>query len=89
MNIGNSLSLMEFRIFCVDTASHEFLIHALTFKKFGGLGFPFLVYSTSEEILQELIVGGGLKSSVKTRWNTAWDCCKSVLHLETVFKNVS
>ena len=24
-----------------------------------------------EEILQELIVGGGLKSSVKTRWNTA------------------
>ena len=42
-----------------------------------------------EEILQELIVGGGLKSSVKTRWSTAWDCCKSILHLETVFKNVS
>ena len=42
-----------------------------------------------EEILQELIIGGGLKSSVKTRWSTAWDCCKSVLHLETVFKDVS
>jgi hypothetical protein len=28
-----------------------------------------------EEIKEELIVGGGLKSSVKTRWSTAWDCC--------------
>lgn len=42
-----------------------------------------------EEIKKELIVGGGLKSSVKTRWSTAWDCCSSVLRLETVFKNVS
>jgi len=42
-----------------------------------------------EEIKKELIIGGGLKSSVKTRWSTAWDCCSLVLHLETVFKNVS
>ncbi len=42
-----------------------------------------------EEIKKELIVGGGLKSSVKTRWSTAWDCCSSVLRLETIFKNVS
>jgi hypothetical protein len=42
-----------------------------------------------EEIKEELIVGGGLKSSVKTRWSTAWDCCSSVLRLETIFKNVS
>ncbi|PKB91695.1 hypothetical protein RhiirA5_447949, partial [Rhizophagus irregularis] len=41
-----------------------------------------------EEIKKELIVGGGLKSSVKTRWSTAWDCCSSVLRLETVFKNM-
>jgi hypothetical protein len=42
-----------------------------------------------EEIKKELIVGGGLKSSVKTRWSTSWDCCSSVLRLESVFKNVS
>ena len=42
-----------------------------------------------EEIKKELIVGGGLKSSVKTRWSTSWDCCSSVLLLETIFKNVS
>ena len=42
-----------------------------------------------EEIKKELITGGGLKSSVKTRWSTSWDCCTSVLRLETVFKNVS
>ena len=42
-----------------------------------------------KEIQQELITGGGLKSSVKTRWSTSWDCCTSVLRLETVFKNVS
>ncbi|EXX69137.1 ribonuclease H-like domain-containing protein [Rhizophagus irregularis DAOM 181602=DAOM 197198] len=41
------------------------------------------------EIKKELIVGGGLKRSVKTRWSIAWDCCTSVLHLETIFKNVS
>ncbi|RGB21959.1 hypothetical protein C1646_776919 [Rhizophagus diaphanus] len=32
-----------------------------------------------EEIKKELIVGGGLKSSVKTRWSTTWDCCTSML----------
>ena len=42
-----------------------------------------------EEIKKKLIVSGGLKSSVKTRWSTSWDCCSSVLRLESVFKNVS
>jgi hypothetical protein len=42
-----------------------------------------------EEIKKELIIGGGLKSSVKTRWSTSWDCCASVLRLEPIFKNVS
>ncbi|CAG8760223.1 6013_t:CDS:2, partial [Rhizophagus irregularis] len=41
-----------------------------------------------EKIKKELIVGGRLKSSVKTRWSTAWDCCTSVLRLETIFKNM-
>ncbi|PKK67207.1 hypothetical protein RhiirC2_867912 [Rhizophagus irregularis] len=41
-----------------------------------------------EEIKKELIVGGGLKSSVKTRWSTAWDCCTLVLCLEIIFKNM-
>ena len=42
-----------------------------------------------EEIKKELIVVSELKSSVKTRWSTSWDCCSSVLCLETVFKNIS
>ncbi len=49
----------------------------------------YFIESHREEIKKELIVGGGLKSSVKTRWSTAWDCCSSVLRLETIFKNVS
>ena len=32
---------------------------------------------------------GGLKSSVKTRWSTAWDVCESILHLENNIKLVS
>jgi hypothetical protein len=32
---------------------------------------------------------GSLKSSVKTRWSTAWDVCESILHLENNIKLVS
>jgi len=32
---------------------------------------------------------GSLKSSVKTRWSTAWDVCDSILHLENNIKLVS
>ena len=40
--------------------------------------------------LQEdsLTEGGGLKTSVKTRWSTAWDCCNSIIRLENSLKNV-
>ena len=41
------------------------------------------------EITDLLIKGGGLKSSVKTRWCSAWDCCDSILRLEPVLRNVS
>ncbi|CAG8762003.1 14860_t:CDS:2, partial [Rhizophagus irregularis] len=30
----------------------------------------------------------GLKTSVKTRWSTAWDCFDSIIHLENNLKNV-
>jgi hypothetical protein len=33
--------------------------------------------------------GGNLKSSVKTRWSTAWDACDSILRLENNIKYVS
>ena len=42
-----------------------------------------------EEIVNTFIKGGGLKSSVKTRWSTAWDCCDSILRLEPVLRHVS
>ena len=34
-------------------------------------------------------LGGNLKSSVKTRWSTAWDVCESILRLENNIKCVS
>lgn len=34
-------------------------------------------------------IGGNLKSSVKTRWSTAWDVCESILRLENSIKFVS
>ncbi|CAG8693586.1 20390_t:CDS:2 [Rhizophagus irregularis] len=40
-----------------------------------------------EDIIQSLTKGGGLKTSVKTRWSTAWDCCDSIIHLENNLKN--
>lgn len=42
-----------------------------------------------DEIINLVIKGGGLKSSVKTRWCSAWDCCDSILKLEPVLRNVS
>lgn len=33
--------------------------------------------------------GANLKSSVKTRWSTAWDVCESILRLENNIKFVS
>jgi hypothetical protein len=42
-----------------------------------------------DEIKNNLIEGGGLKTYVKTRWSTAWDCTESILRCEQIFKNVS
>ena len=33
--------------------------------------------------------GGNLKSSVKTRWSTAWDVCESIVRLENSIRYVS
>ena len=41
------------------------------------------------EILENIVKGGGLKSYVKTRWSTAFDCANSVLSCETILKKVS
>ena len=42
-----------------------------------------------EEIVNELIIGGNLKSYIKTRWTTAYDSTKSLLQLENCFRKVS
>jgi len=42
-----------------------------------------------EDIITSLTKGGGLKTSVKTRWSTAWDCCDSIIRLEHNLKHVS
>ena len=42
-----------------------------------------------DDIIQSMIEGGGLKSSVKMQWSTAWDCCDSIIHLENSLKHVS
>lgn len=41
------------------------------------------------DIIQSFSTGGNLKSSVKTRWSTAWDVCNSILRLENSIKLVS
>jgi hypothetical protein len=41
------------------------------------------------EILEKMVKGKGLKSYVKTRWSTAFDCANSVLSCETILKSVS
>jgi Protein of unknown function (DUF 659) len=45
--------------------------------------------SLQDDIIKFLIEGGGLKTSVKTRWSTAWDCCNSIIRLENSIKHVS
>jgi hypothetical protein len=42
-----------------------------------------------EDLIKSLAEGGGLKTSVKTRWSTAWDCCDSIVRLENNLKYVS
>ena len=42
-----------------------------------------------EDIINSFIKGGELKTSVKTRWFTAWNCCNSIIGLENSLKNVS
>jgi len=42
-----------------------------------------------EDLIKSLTEGGGLKTSVKTRWSTAWDCCDSIVRLENNLKHVS
>ena len=39
--------------------------------------------------IKKSFLGGSLKSSVKTRWSTAWDACESLLRLENSIKCVS
>lgn len=48
-------------------------------------------HQAGEELREKItneIKGGGLKSYVKTRWTTAWDCTNSILRLEQILKNV-
>lgn len=40
-------------------------------------------------ITNDSVKGGNLKSYVKTRWSTTWDCTSSILRLENQLKNVS
>jgi hypothetical protein len=42
-----------------------------------------------EDLINSLTEGSGLKTSVKTRWSTAWDCCDSIVRLENNLKHVS
>ena len=42
-----------------------------------------------EDLIKSLTEGDGLKTSVKTRWSTAWDCCNSIIRLENSLKQVS
>ena len=42
-----------------------------------------------DEIVQSFTIGGNLKTSTKTRWSTAWDCCDSILRNETNIRSVS
>lgn len=42
-------------------------------------------YILNEAIKKFEISGGGLKSYIKTRWSSAWDCLYSVKRLENCF----
>ncbi|CAB5371925.1 unnamed protein product [Rhizophagus irregularis] len=54
--------------------------------------YAFIIITPSanlqKDIIQTLTEGGGLKTSVKTRWSTAWTCCDSIIRLENNLKNV-
>ncbi|CAG8817556.1 8260_t:CDS:2, partial [Cetraspora pellucida] len=42
-----------------------------------------------EDIVNSFIKDGGLKTLVKTRWSTAWNCCNSIIRLENSLKNIN
>ena len=42
-----------------------------------------------EDIIKNLVLGGGLKKHVKTRWTTAFDCTDSIFRCQMSIKNVS
>ncbi len=42
-----------------------------------------------EEIIKNLVKGGGLKTHVKTRWTTTFDCTDSIFRCQTEIRNVS
>ncbi|CAH1770118.1 14342_t:CDS:2, partial [Entrophospora sp. SA101] len=42
----------------------------------------------NEDNLTLGVKGGGLKTPVKTRRTTTWDCCDSIIRLEICLKNV-
>jgi len=42
-----------------------------------------------DDIIESLITGGYLKTTVKTCWSTAWDACESMICLERSIKSVS
>ncbi|CAB5317829.1 unnamed protein product [Rhizophagus irregularis] len=54
--------------------------------------YAFIIITPSanlqKDIIQTLTEEGGLKTSVKTRWSTAWTCCDSIIRLENNLKNV-
>ena len=43
----------------------------------------------TNEIIENMVKGGGLKGYCQTRWTTAFDCISSVLKCEDALKNVS
>ena len=42
-----------------------------------------------EDIIKNLVPGGGLKKHVKTRWTTAFDCTDSIVRCQESIRNVS
>ena len=62
------------------------------FKKCQAIISFFKTSYRAKAVLKDLIkslAGGKLKTSVKTRWSTAWDCCDSIVRLENNLKHVS
>ena len=42
-----------------------------------------------ESINNLKIKGGIMKTSIKTRWSTMYNCCESILRLRSAFEDVS